>query len=42
MPFPETGFRPEVPAAALLPWAEREFGLPTIPVGAAFDRAANR
>ncbi|WP_432010508.1 hypothetical protein [Streptomyces cucumeris] len=40
--FPEADFQPEGLAAALLGWAEEEFGLPARPVGASFDRAANR
>ncbi|MEV3989444.1 hypothetical protein AB0J57_11060 [Streptomyces sp. NPDC049837] len=40
--FPPAGFQPEGLAAALVLWAEEEFGLPAHPVEAAFDRAAHR
>ncbi|MFE5811255.1 hypothetical protein [Streptomyces sp. NPDC056491] len=40
--FPEADFQPEGLAAALLRWAEEEFGLAPHPVRAHFDRGANR
>lgn len=40
--FPEADFQPEGLAAALLLWAEEEFGLPPHPVGVTFDRTVNR
>ncbi|MFI9305373.1 hypothetical protein [Streptomyces triculaminicus] len=40
--FPETDYQPEGLAAALLQWAEQEFGLPPHALPVTFDRAANR
>ncbi|MFC8920885.1 hypothetical protein ACFT5C_34660 [Streptomyces sp. NPDC057116] len=40
--FPQADFQPEGLAAALLRWAEEEFGLPAQSVDVAFDRAAGR
>ncbi|MFJ9406149.1 hypothetical protein [Streptomyces sp. NPDC101393] len=40
--FPEADFQAEGLAAAIIEWSRKEFGIPAVPLGISFDRAANR